>query len=341
MKKLLSLILVCALALGLTASASAAGLYDGQRVRVVIGSTSTSGDTYLMTETACRYLSKYLNADVKVDAVGASEAYNAMKTSKPDGMTIMSFHDMTYLSVLFGTYDESYSLDHYVIGPRIGQNPGCCFYVREDAPYNTMKEIAEYLAADKEATLRVAIEAGSVSHVGFAAYYVWVAQTYGAEVAAQMKVALSGSTSTKLQMLWDGNIDLLFADYSGQKQYTEEGVDADLKLKFVGMLDDIEGVEGLPMMYDDGITLGGEPFHFSKDFLLYLPEGTDQAYVDELDAAMEKVAADPDFIADMKALTYTPAVLGSAEASAFIKAKADTMAAIIAEMPDLDSLMME
>lgn len=338
MKKLIALALVLVMSLSLMATASAS-IYDGQRVRVVIGSTSTSGDTYMCTETAMRYLAKYLNADIKVDAVGASEAFETMKTAKADGLTIMSFHDMTYLSVLFGTYDESYSLDHYVIGPRIGQNPGSCFYVRDDAPYATMKEIADWMQANPDKTVRIAIEDGSVSHVGFAAYYVWVAETYGPEVAAQFRVALSGSTSTKLQMLWDGNIDLLFADYSGQKQYTEEGVEADLKLKFSGMMDDIPGVEGLPMMYADGITLNGEPFHFAKDFLLYLPEGTDPAVVAELDAAMAKVAADPDFQADMAALKYNASVLPSAEAAAFIREKSDSMKAIIEAMPSLDDMM--
>lgn len=337
MKKLVSLLLVVVMVLGL-ASASAS-VYEGQRVRVVIGSTSTSGDTYMCTETVCRYLSKYLGADIKVDAVGAAEAFNTMKTAKNDGLTIMSFHDMTYLSVLFGSYDESYSLDHYVIGPRIGQNPGSCFYVRADAPYATMKEIAEYLKANPEETCVVAIEHGSVSHVGFAAYYVWVKETYGEDVAGQFRVALSGSTSTKLQMLWDGNIDLLFADYSGQKQYTEEGVDADLKLKFSGMMDDIPGVEGLPMMYEDGITLAGEPFHFSKDFLFYLPEGTPAEVVAELDAAMEKVAADPEFQAAMDALTYKNAFLPSAEAKTYIYEKSDTMKEIIDAMPSVDDMM--
>jgi tripartite-type tricarboxylate transporter receptor subunit TctC len=316
-----------------------ADTYTGQRVRVVIGSTSTSGDTYLATETTCRYLAKYLGADVRVDPVGMSEAFNIMKTAKTDGLTIMGFHDGTYLSTLFGTYDESYSLDHYVIGPRYGQNPGCCFMVRVDAPYNSMIEIAEYMVANPDQVIRVAIEAGSVSHVGFAAYYVWVAENYGEEVAKRFRVALSGSTSTKLQMLWDGNIDLLFADYSGQAQYTEEGIDANLKLKFVGMLDDIPGVEGLPMMYDEGITLGGEPFHFSKDFLFYLPEGTDPAIVAELDAAMTKLAEDPEYIAAMQALTYAPNVLLSAEADAFIKEKNALMGEIIAAMPSVDDMM--
>lgn len=337
MKKLVSLLLVLAMVLSL-ASASAS-IYEGKRVRVVIGSTSTSGDTYLMTETVCRFLAKYLDADIKVDAVGAAEAFNTMKTAKADGLTIMSFHDMTYLSTLFGTYDDSYSLDHYVIGPRIGQNPGSCFYVRADAPYNTMKEIAEYMKANPDVTVRCAIEDGSVSHVGFAAYYVWVAENYGEEVASRFTVALSGSTSTKLTMLWDGNIDLLFADYSGQKQYTEDGIDASLKLKFVGMMDDIPGVEGLPMMYDDGITLAGEPFHFSKDFLFYLPEGTSADVVAELDAAMAKVAEDPEFQAALNELKYTNAVLPSAEAETYIRTKSDTMKAIIDAMPSVDDMM--
>ena len=53
-----------------TAAASGAS-FNGSKVRVVIGSTSTSGDSYMNAEIAWRYLAKELGADSKVDAVGA------------------------------------------------------------------------------------------------------------------------------------------------------------------------------------------------------------------------------------------------------------------------------
>lgn len=338
MKKTLSLFLATLLLLGMVASASAS-VYDGQRVRIVIGSTAVSGDSYMVAETVNRYLQKYLKIDSKVDAVGANEAFAAVADAKPDGLTFMIFHDMTYLGVLFGSYDEMYKLENMVVGPRVGQNPGSAFAARADLPYDTLAEAAQYLADNPEAKVRMSVEAGGVSHIGFVAFYSWVTEKYGEEVASRIKVVIGGSTDKKLQQLWDGNSDIIFADYSSLLQYTDEAVDAQLKVKFVGMLDYIPGIENLPVMADQGITLGDKPFIFSKDFLVYMPEGTPQEYVDALDEAVAQMAADPDFIADMQKLAYAPFVLSSEEAEEFIYAKRDAMKGLIEGAPSFDDLV--
>ena len=336
MKKLITMILVLMLTLSIALSASAS-VYEGQRVRIVIGSTSVSGDSYMVADIVNRYLQKYLGCESKVDPVGANEAFAAVQAAKPDGMEFMIFHDMTYLGVLFGSYDEEYALENMVIGPRVGQNPGSCFAAKADAEYNDMKEMAEWLAADSSRIVRISVEAGGVSNIGFIVYYMWVAETYGEEVASQIHFVLGGSTDTKLQQLWDGNTDVIFADYSSLLQYTEEGVDAQLAVKFVGLMDKIEGVDA-PVMGDLGIPLGGEPFYFSKDFLVYLPAGTPDEVVAELDEAVTKMGEDPDFQSDMAALTYAGNVLPSAEAKEFIYAKRDAIAAVLDGAPDLEDL---
>ncbi len=340
MKKLVSLILALVLTLGLVAAASAS-VYDGQRVRIVIGSTSVSGDSYMVAETVNQYLSKYLNCNAKVDAVGANEALSTIATAAPDGLTMMMFHDMTYLGVLFEAYEDTYALENMVVGPRIGQNPGSCFAAKKEAPYNDMKEMADWLVANPDQHVRVSVEAGGVSHVGFVAYYMWVKEAYGEDVAKRVKIVLGGSTDTKLQQIWDGNSDVIFADYSSLLQYTADGVEDQLALKFVGMLDKIPGVDGLPVMGDFGVTLGGKPFYFSKDFLIYLPAGTPDEVLAELDAAMAKVAEDKDFQAKMAELTYAPNILMSAEAKDFIYAKRESIASLITEAPSFDELMDE
>ncbi len=338
MKKFVSLALALMLVMGLALSAAASDVYTDKRVRIVIGSTSVSGDSYMVAETANRYLQKYLKFNSKVDAVGANEAFAAIADSKPDGMTMMIFHDMTYLGVLFGSYDEMYKLESMVVGPRVGQNPGSAFAARADLPYNTLQEAAQYLADNAGETLRISVESGGVSHVGFVAFYTWAKETYGDDVASRIKVVIGGSTDKKLQQLWDGNSDIIFADYSSLLQYTAEGVDAQLKVKFVGVMDYVPGVE-VPVMADQGITLQGQPFIFSKDFLIYLPEGTPQEYVDALDAAVAQMSTDPDYIADMEKLTYAAKVLPSAEANDFIYAKRDSMTALIEGAPSFDDLI--
>ena len=336
MKKITSLILALVMLLSIAAVASA-DVYSGQRVRIVIGSTSVSGDSYMVADIVNRYLQKYLDCNSKVDPVGANEAFAAVQAAKPDGLEFMIFHDMTYLGVLFGSYSDEYALENMVVGPRVGQNPGSCFAAKKDAEYNDMKELADWLAADASRTVRISVEAGGVSNIGFIAYYMWVKEAYGEDVAERIRFVLGGSTDTKLQQMWDGNTDVIFADYSSLLQYAQEGVDAQLAIKFVGLLDKIEGVDE-PVMGDIGVTLGGEPFYFSKDFLIYLPKGTPQEVLDELDAAVEKMGADPDYQADMAKLTYAGNVLLTAEANEFIYAKRDAIAQVLAEAPALEDL---
>ncbi len=261
--------------------------FEGKKTRVVIGSTSTTGDSYMIADTAMRFLSKELKADTKVDAVGAGPAFEAIVNEKADGTTIMMFHDMTYLGISFGAFEDKYALENMVVGPRVGQNPGSLFAASKDAPYDDMKEMAEWLAANPEEVVRVAV--------------------------------------------------VIFADYSSLLQYTEEGVDEKLAMKFVGVLDEIDG-DDTPTYKEMGITLNGEPFVFSKDFVIYLPKDIDPAFVAELDKAVEAISTNQEFIDAMAKLKYKVAYLPAAETDTFIKAKRDSLDALIKSAPSLDEL---
>ena len=333
-KKFIASILVFVLCMTPVASAA---VYEGQRVRIVIGSTAVSGDSYMVADIVNRYLQKYLNCNSKVDPIGANEAFATIQTAAPDGMTFMIFHDMTYLGVLFGSYGKEYDLENMVIGPRVGQNPGSCFAGKKSAPYNDMKEMGAWLKEDPSRTVRLSVELGSVSNLGFVIYYVWLKNTYGEDVANQMRFVLGGSTDTKLQQLWDNNADVIFGDYSSFLQYTKDGVDDQLALKYVGIMDKIPGRDDVPVYGDMGIVVDGLS-SFAKDFLIYLPKGTPDNIVAELDEAVAKMQADPDFQADMSKMTYAGNTLQSKEAKEFIYAKRDAIKKVLEEAPDIEDL---
>lgn len=334
---LLGLSAVMALSVFAGCTKKASNSFEGKKTRVVIGSTSTTGDSYMIADATMRYLAEELGANTKVDAVGAGPAFEAIVNEKADGTTIMMFHDMTYLGISFGAFEDKYALENMVVGPRVGQNPGSLFAASKSAPYEDMKEMAEWLVANPNEIVRVSVEAGGVSHIGFISYYEWVTETYGKEVAERVQVVVGGSTAEKSQMLWDGNTDVIFADYSSLLQYTESGVDEKLAMKFIGVLDKIDG-DGTPTYKEMGITLNGEPFVFSKDFLIYLPKGIDPAYVAELDKAVEAISKNPEFIEAMAKQKYKVAYMPSAEADSFIKAKRDSLDALIKAAPSLDDL---
>ena len=347
MKKLVALVLALALTLTLTMALaeSAAEKYPffaGKDITVNIGSTSLSGDSYMLADVVCRYLEEEMGCTFVRAAVGANPALDSLiYPDVTDGSTMVMFHDMTYLTGMFNadTMGE-YTLDAMVVGPRIGQNPGSCFAAGVSAPYDDMAQMAQWLVDNPSETVRISVESGGVSHVGFVAYYAWVKETYGEDVASRVKIVLGGSTDTKLQQLWDGNTDVIFADYSSLQPYVEAN-DLVEAVKFVGMLDVIPGVDGLPVMGDLGITLGGEPFYFSKDFLVYFPQGVDQAVIDQLDAAIAAISTNEAFIDEMynNNKYYAANTLPSAEADAFIKAKAASLSDLLANVPSFDDLM--
>ena len=92
---------------GEVSNASGESSLKGKRVRVVIGSTSTGGDSYMIADMVTRYLGEEMGFNGKVDAVGNAQALDAVSKADGDGTTIMMFHDMAYLSVLFGAVVRS------------------------------------------------------------------------------------------------------------------------------------------------------------------------------------------------------------------------------------------
>ena len=321
-------------------NASGESSLKGKRVRVVIGSTSTGGDSYMIADMVTRYLGEEMGFNGKVDAIGNAQALDTISKAKGDGTTIMMFHDMAYLSVLFGAVGEQYSLDNLTVGPRIGINPGGCFVSHADAPYNNLSEAAQWLADNPSETITVNIESGSASHLDFVVWYMWVQEQYGDEVASRIRALVGGTTDEKKQRLWDGNADIIYADYSSCVEFTKEGVDAQLAMKLFDTCGNLEG-SGVISMEEDGITFNGEPFVFDKDFFMLFPQDMDEGILNEITAAMQKVCENPDFQAELANLLYSNVTAEDAdlEASrAFIENKAAIAQEIIDVAPTLDEL---
>lgn len=325
---------------GEVSNASGESSLKGKRVRVVIGSTSTGGDSYMIADMVTRYLGEEMGFNGKVDAVGNAQALDAISKADGDGTTIMMFHDMAYLSVLFGAVGEEYSLENLTVGPRIGVNPGGCFAAKADVPYNNLSEAAQWLADNPNEEIRVNVEAGASSHLCFVVWYMWVQETYGDDVASRIKALVGGTTDEKKQRLWDGNTDIIYADYSSCVEFTKEGVDPQLAMKIFDTCGQVAD-ENVISMKDDGITLNGEPFDFNKDFFMLFPKDMDEGILNEITAAMQKVCENPDFQAEMANLLYSNVTAEEADLEAsrqFIADKSATAEEIIKTAPSLDDL---
>ncbi len=341
MKKALLVLFISLMAIGMifaNGNTESTATLAGKNVRVVIGSTSTSGDSYLISSTVARYLAAELGCNMKVDGLKSGEDFYALSTDKGQGDVIEIFHDMFYLSTPFGAQGEEYALENFTIGPRVAQNPTSCWATRKSAPYDTLVDAAEWLKANPNEVVRYSCESGGVSHCAFIVYWSWVDKTYGSDVSSRMKVVIGGSTDKKLQQIWDNNTDIIFGDVKSLMQYTQTD-DEKLGLKFCATLDNMDGVD-VPSYADLGITLDGKPFSFSKDFVIYLPKNVDKNILAELEAAVKKINADPNLQADLAKMNYrTGEYLSVAETTEFIQNKYNSLKNLIATAPSLDSLM--
>ncbi len=323
-----------------TESGSGESSLKGHNVRVVIGSTSTSGDSYMIADIVTRYLSAEMGFNGKVDAVGNAEALDAITNDSGNGETVMMFHDMTYLSVLFGAVGEQYALENLTVGPRIGQNPGGCFGAAKENGWNSLEDVTQYLIDNPTETVSFNVESGATSHLAFIAYYLDVQADYGDDVASRIKVIVGGTTAEKLQRLWDRNADVIYGDTSSFMQYTEDGVEDQLAMTMFGTCGKVEGLD-VTTMAEEGVQFNGEDFDFAKDFAMYFPKDMDESVLAEYEAAMQKVTENPDFQAEMAALYYNTlsadevAVEASSE---FIYNKRAMCEDLINAAPSLDEL---
>ncbi|MBM4761045.1 tripartite tricarboxylate transporter substrate-binding protein [Bacillus sp. B15-48] len=312
---------------------------DVSRVRVLIGSSSTAGDTYQNADAITRYVEKELQTNAKVDAVGANRAFDELAKAKKDGSSVMFFHDMAYLGVEYGSFNDAYALENWTIGPVVALNPGNAFLAKADAPFNTMVEAVDWLVANPDQQLKVAIEAGGVSQIGFDAFYIWVQEEYGQEVADRVKVYVTGSQSDKDQALWDGNADIIHGSVSSNVQYTEDGVDDKIKMKFVGITSE-ERLEGynIPTFAEQGIVIDGQPFAFDKEYFFLLPKDISEDFVDKLDRAVAKVVENPDYAQDLAVNAFVVNHVPMADAEAHLIAKRDFLSEIIEKGPNLNDI---
>lgn len=312
----------------------------GQNVRVVIGSTSTSGDSYMIADLVTRYLSAEMGFNGKVDAIGNASALDEIKNGKGDGKIVMMFHDMTFLSQLFGSVDEVYSLENMTVGPRIGQNPGACFGAAAEDNFTTLADVTKYLEEHPGEPVSFNIESGATSHLAFVAYYLYIKDTLGDEAASGIKAIVGGTTAEKLQRLWDRNADIIYGDTSAFEQYTKDGVEDQLKMTMFGSCGEVNGIE-IDSMAQSGVTFNGEPFEFSKDFCMYFPQDMDANVLAEYEAAMKKITENPDFQADMAKLYYNTLSadeVGVEASKTFIYDKREMCKELIEKAPSLDEL---
>lgn len=296
--KLMTSVGTAALMTALSISAGVAMAQDGPlrgNIRVVIGSTSTGGDTYQNSSIVVDQLAEKLDLNMKVDAVGASSAFRTLDRDSR-GNTLMIFHDQAYLGHLYGVegYDDIF--EKYTVGPTVAINPGNAYLVPKDSPYETLDDIIA--AVGDGETVRVAIQPGGVSEIGFSALKNAISIEHPGQEDNLVAVN-TGSQSDKNQQLFDGQADVINGTVQANEQYTRLPEDDQKAMRFVWLTAREDTIEQAP---EDGlgqtsreqlleyvepnvhVTMGDdESFTFDKEFFFLYNKDMDPAIVEQID----------------------------------------------------------
>ncbi|MBZ9944628.1 ABC transporter substrate-binding protein [Mesorhizobium sp. BR1-1-13] len=338
------MILAAGAAMFLTQPLAAAAQDLPHNIRMVIGSSSTGGDTYQNSVIVAEALSQKLGVNMKVDAVGANEAFKALERDGR-GTTIMVFHDSAYLSHLYGVHGFDDIFTKYKIGPTVAINPGNAYLVAKDSPYKSMDDIFKAAAAGTK--IRVAIEPGGVSEIGFSAMKN-AASILSPGSEANIVSVKTGSQSDKNQAMFDDLADVINGSIQANEQFTQLPESDQKAMRFVWITARPETIEQAPDMgmgkttRDDMLKYtspktnvtedGKKDFTFDKEFFFLYNKDMDQGMVDAIDVALKDVFAEGKIQERQKQAFFIPNFKPSKEAAAHLGEKNAAYKEIIAKI---------
>ena len=324
-------VLMAGMAFGSAAALAADGPLRGN-VRVVIGSTSTGGDTYQNSSIVADALAEHLDINMKVDAVGASSAFRFLDRD-PRGNTLMIFHDQSYLGYLYGVEGYENIFEKYTIGPTVAINPGNAYLVPKDSPYQTLDDVIEAVGNGEE--VRVAIQPGGVSEIGFSALKNAIAIEHPG-MEENLVAVNTGSQADKNQQLFDDQADLINGTVQANEQYTRLPEDDQKAMRFLWLTARNSTIEQAP---EDGlgqttreqllqyvepnvnVTMGDDNFTFDKEFFFLYNKDMDQDIVDQIDQALAEIYAEGEIQETQKNAFFIPNFKPSDEAADYLESK--------------------
>lgn len=312
-----------------------------RNVRLVIGSNSTGGDTYQNAAIVAEALAEQLGINIKVDAVGPTEAFKAVGRDAR-GTTLMIHHDQSYLGHLYGVRGYEDIFANYKIVPTVSVNPGNAYLVPKDSPYQTMDDILA--AAEKGERIRVAIQPGGVSEIGFSAMK-YAAQKAAPGSEANLVPVNTGSQSDKDQSLFDDLSDVINGSIQSNEQYTQLAEDDQKAMRFVWITARPETLEKAPeaglgaltradmLKYaspETRVPLDTEhDFTFDKVFFFIYNKDMDPAIAEQIDAALSEIYAKGEIETRLTEAFFIPDYRPAAEALAHLEEKNASYATII------------
>lgn len=320
MKKLVSCLLVCVMALALvacggsdsTAASTAGGAAAGSGTFETTSTWKPEGTVSLIlpagaggdTDLTCRMFTQYAKELTGVDFVvvnasGASGSVAAEQvlSAANDGMTALYGHTLVNVANIAGVTDYNY--EAFTLGPNFATNPAQQLYVSAEKYPNGLED---FLAAAKAnpGTLQACTEVGAYT------YYELLA--FEKAVGIDLDLVDVGSNSDKIAAMLGGQVDLMPGAWMSIKDYVASG-------DFICL--GAPTAQAYDMLTEAGVKtfseLGIDLVFPDLDYSFYFPAGTDPEVIKYYDDLVKAVLDLPECQQALVEMDVIPHYMNSAE----------------------------
>ncbi len=315
MKKLLAALATATLSL------SALAAYPDKPVTIVVP-FAAGGPTDKVARDLGVVLSKHLNNQTVVieNVGGAGGTLGAAKVAKaaPDGYTLLLHHiGMATSPALYRKMPYDTLGDFEYLG-MVNDVP-MTIVARPTLPANTMPELVKWLEANKGKINLANAGLGAASHL--------CGLLFQQSLKIDMTTVPYKGTGPAMTDLMGGQVDIMCDQTTNTSAQIEGG-----KVKGYAVTSSkrltTPALAKLPTLDESGM----KGFNVGIWHGMYAPKGTTKAVQDQVNAALRKALADPEFIKRQEALgavVITDARLGSAEHKKFVEAEINKWGPVI------------
>jgi tripartite-type tricarboxylate transporter receptor subunit TctC len=315
MKKLLAALATTALSL------SALAAYPDKSVTIVVP-FAAGGPTDKVARDLGVVLSKHLNNQTVVieNVGGAGGTLGAARVAKaaPDGYTLLLHHiGMATSPALYRKMPYDTLGDFEYLG-MVNDVP-MTIVARPTLPANTMPELVKWLEANKGKINLANAGLGAASHL--------CGLLFQQSLKIDMTTVPYKGTGPAMTDLMGGQVDIMCDQTTNTSAQIEGG-----KVKGYAVTSSkrltTPALAKLPTLDESGM----KGFNVGIWHGMYAPKGTPKAVQDQVNAALRKALADPEFIKRQEALgavVITDARLGSAEHKKFVEAEINKWGPVI------------
>jgi tripartite-type tricarboxylate transporter receptor subunit TctC len=315
MKKLLAALATTALSL------SAMAAYPEKSVTIVVP-FAAGGPTDKVARDLGVVLSKHLNNQTVVieNVGGAGGTLGAARVAKaaPDGYTLLLHHiGMATSPALYRKMPYDTLGDFEYLG-MVNDVP-MTIVARPNLPANTMPELVKWLEANKGKINLANAGLGAASHL--------CGLLFQQSLKIDMTTVPYKGTGPAMTDLMGGQVDIMCDQTTNTSAQIEGG-----KVKGYAVTSSkrltTPALAKLPTLDESGM----KGFNVGIWHGMYAPKGTPKPVQDQINAALRKALADPEFIKRQEALgavVITDARLGSAEHKKFVEAEINKWGPVI------------